>query len=185
MRRFILTAIFLLLSITVIVSVYNREDDTPFPEKLEKAIKFTRMKEYQDKLFGYKIRYPAFFKQTPDSLLDEAGSCRFSYWDNWVQITQTTNIIPNPDSLTIQQGMDSIAKLNHATYKQSGKDYFIISGPLYLEDSRINNYWFHSKYVQHRKIWFVTSLTYPEDCNKAVQRLINEIDHWHVWDNEK
>jgi hypothetical protein len=40
---------------------------------------------------------------------------------------------------------------------------------------------FHAKFVKHRKFWFVQSLTYPEDCEQALQRLLQEIDAWQVW----
>ena len=40
---------------------------------------------------------------------------------------------------------------------------------------------FYAKFVQHRKLWFVQTLAYPEECERAVKRLKEEIDQWKVW----
>ncbi len=183
MRRFFIILISLIIIITVIVFSSAGKDDRSFPKKLEQMINDAPMKEYQDSLFGYVVRYPACFEQTPDSLIKEPGLCRFNYWDNWVQIVQMAFIQPNQKELTVKQGMDSIGVLLHATKKRMGRDCFILSGPLYVDGSNIRGYRFHTKYVRHRKIWFVLQLTYPENCTKAVQRITEEIDQWHVWED--
>ncbi len=183
MRRFFIILISFAVIVTTVMLSFTGKDNRPFPEKLEQMINDAPMKEYQDSLFGYVVRYPACFEQTPDSLIKEPGFCRFSYWDNWVQIVQMAFIQPNQKELSVKQGMDSIGVFLHATKKRMGRDFFILSGPLYVDGSHINGYRFHVKYVQHRKIWFVLQLTYPENCTKAVQRITEEIDQWHVWED--
>lgn len=62
-----------------------------------------------------------------------------------------------------------------------GDDFFILSGALHSDTGMITGRRFRAKFVKHRKFWFVQSLTYPEDCEQALQRLLREIDNWKVW----
>lgn len=180
MRRFTFIFLFVVVAVTFIL-LFREKDVKTLPEKLEQAMEFTNMNTYQDSLWGYTVRYPEFFEQIPDSLIDEVGSCQFRFW-NGVQIVQTVFVSPNQGSLTAKQGMDSLAIVLHATAKRCEGDTFILSGPLYVDNHEIPGHRFHAKYVGHRKLWFVQSLTYPEDCEKAVARLIKQIDNWNVWE---
>jgi len=150
------------------------------PQKLERAMRLTRMMEYQDDDYDYTVCYPSFFEQTEDSLLDK-GCCRFSFWQDSTEIVQTTFVEPNPDMLTIEQGMKKYAGELYATRQEKGKGYFILSGALHNDSSQISGRRFYAKFVQHRKLWFVQTLAYPEDCEQAVQRLIREIHDWKIW----
>ena len=162
------------------VSVHENEDDTPLVQKLERAMRLTRMVEYRDDDYGYTVRYPQFFEQTPDSLLDK-GCCRFSFWQDSTEIVQTVFVENNRDNLMLEQAMMKYASELHATYQRRGEGFFILSGHIHANDGRITNRRYHAKFVQHRKLWLVQSLTYPEDCERAVKRLIKEIDNWEVW----
>ncbi|MCH4100952.1 MAG: hypothetical protein LKF06_10340 [Prevotella sp.] len=183
LHRFFVLFLSSFILLTTVALLPKGGDTRPFTEKLEDRINDASMETYQDSLFGYTVRYPAFFEQTPDSLIDEPGACRFSYWDNWIQIVQMAFIQSNPRQLTVGQGMNNIGRYLHATKESEGKDFFILSGPLYIDGSRINGYRFHAKYVRHRRIWFVLQLTYPGNCSKAVRRIIRQIDEWKVWEN--
>ena len=66
----------------IYVSVHEKENDQSLPQKLEQAIRLTRMKEYHDDDYDYVVRYPSFFEQTADSLM-EKGSSRFCFWQRW------------------------------------------------------------------------------------------------------
>ena len=44
------------------LTVYEKEDDTSLPQKLERAMRLTQMMSYQDDDFDYTIHYPAFFE---------------------------------------------------------------------------------------------------------------------------
>ena len=81
MKRFLFLSMLVFIAIMVWVSVHEKEDDVPLPQKLERAMRLTRMMEYQDDDYEYIIRYPAFFEQTDDSLMD-MGCCRFSFWQD-------------------------------------------------------------------------------------------------------
>ena len=52
---------------------------------------------------------------------------------------------------------------------------------LYSETGQITGRRYYAKFVQHRKLWFVQTLAYPEECERAVKRLKEEIDKWKVW----
>jgi hypothetical protein len=95
---------------------------------------------------------------------------------------QTAFVEPNPDSLTVEQAMQKYASDLHATQQVKGDDYFILSGSLHTDSGQIAGRRYYAKFVKHRKLWFVQSLTYPEDCEQAVSRLRQEIDKWKVWE---
>jgi len=181
MKRFLFLSVIVFIVIMAIVSLYEREDDKTVPQKLERAMRLTRMMEYQDDDFDYTIHYPSFFEQTDDSLLDK-GCCRFSFWQDSTEIVQTAFVEPNPDSLTVEQAMQKYASDLHATQQIKGDDYFILAGSLHTDSGQIAGRRYYAKFVQHRKLWFVQSLTYPEDCEQAVSRLRQEIDKWKVWE---
>lgn len=180
MRKFLFLFVIAFIIVMIFVSLYEKDDDVPLPQKLERAMRLTRMMEYQDDDYEYIIRYPAFFEQTDDSLMDK-GCCRFSFWQDSTEITQTAFVEQNPDSLTLDQAMAKYASDLHATQQQKGNDFFILSGHIHTDDGQITSRRYHAKFVQHRKLWFVQTLAYPEDCKHAVQRLIHEIDAWQVW----
>ena len=180
MKRFLFLSMLVFMIIMIWVSVHDKEDNLTVPQKLERAIKLARMKDYHDDDYDYKVRYPSFFEHTEDSLMDK-GCCRFSFWQDSTEIVQTTFVVPNPDMLSIEQGMKKYVDELYASYQEKGIDYFILSGTLHTDSGMIDGRRFYTKFVQHRKLWFVQSLTYPEDCTHAVQRLIQEINDWKVW----
>lgn len=180
-RRFTVLAILLAVCVTSYMVWRGNEDHREFPEKLEEAIRLCRMRTYHDPNYDYEVRYPSFFEQLPDSLIDEPGCSQFRYWDNWVQIELTTRVVPNEDSLSTQEGMKRFAQLHHAKEQVMHDDSFMLSGPLYVNGSEIPNYRYHSKYVRHRRFWFVQMLVYPINCERAVRRLIQQVDDWRVW----
>ena len=180
MKRFLFLSMLVFIAVMIYVSVHEKEDNTPLPQKLEKTMRLTKMKKYHDDDYDYVVRYPAFFEQTPDSILDK-GSSRFSFWQDSTEVVQNTFVEPNADSLTIEQAMARYASELHATRQQKGDDYFILSGPLHTNSGAISGRCFYAKFVKHRKLWFVQTLTYPENCEQAVKRLKEEIDKWKIW----
>lgn len=180
MKRFLFLSMLIFIVVMIWVSVYEKEDDMTVPQKLERAMRLTRMMEYQDDDYDYTVRFPSFFEQTEDSLLDR-GCCRFSFWQDSTEIVQTAFVESNPDGLSIEQGMKKYARELYATRQEKGKDYFILSGTLHLDNGLISGRRFYAKFVQHRKLWFVQTLAYPEDCEQAVQRLTRDIHDWKVW----
>ena len=48
MKRFLFLSMLVFIAIMVWVSVHEKEDDVPLPQKLERAMRLTRMMEYQD-----------------------------------------------------------------------------------------------------------------------------------------
>ena len=168
------------MAVMIYVSVHENEDDMSLPQKVERAMRLTRMKEYHNKDYDYVVRYPSFFEQTDDSLM-EKGTCRFSFWQDSTEIVQTVFVEPNPDSLSIEHGIEKYASDLHASLQEKGDDYFILSGALRTDNGQISGRRFYAKFDKHRKLWFVQTLAYPEACEQAVQRLIKEINNWEVW----
>ena len=121
----------------IYVSVHEKENDQSLPQKLEQAIRLTLM---------------------------EKGSSRFCFWQDSTEIVQTTFVEQNTDSLTLEQAMAKYASDLHATQQQKGDGCFILSGHLYTETGQMTGRRFYAKFVQHRKLWFVQTLAYPEEC---------------------
>lgn len=184
MRRFLVLFILALVAGSLFITQKKEEDDTPLPEKLEKAMRNTQMNTYRDPFYGYVVHYPSFFEQVSNSQVKEKGYCQFRFW-NVEQIVQTAFVLPNLDSLTVAQGMARFARELHATYQREEGDCFILSGPLHLENREVAGHRFYAKCVQCQKLWFVQCLTYPENCAQAVIRLIREIERWKVWEKKK
>lgn len=182
MKRFLFLSMLVFMAVMIWLTVYEKGDDMPLPQKLERAMRLTQMMSYSDDDFDYTIRYPAFFEQTDDSLMDK-GSCRFSFWIDSTEIVQTAFVERNPDCLTLEQAMAKYASDLHATQQQKGDGYFILSGHIHDDNGRITSRRYYAKFVQHRKLWFVQTLAYPEDCETAVQRLLKEIYEWQVWED--
>ena len=180
MKRFLFLSMLIFIAVMIYVSVHEKVDHSPLPHKLEQAMRLTRMKEYHDDDYDYVVRYPSFFEQTADSLM-EKGSSRFCFWQDSTEIVQTIFVEQNADSLTLEQAMAKYASDLHATQQQKGDGCFILSGHLYTETGQMTGRRFYAKFVQHRKLWFVQTLAYPEECERAVKLLKEEIDKWKVW----
>ena len=180
MKRFLFLSMFVFIVVMIWVSEHENDDDMTVPQKLERAMRLTRMYEYQDDDYDYIVRYPSFFEQTEDSLL-EKGSCRFSFWLDSTEVVQTAFVESNPEMLSVEQGIIKYSDALHATLQEKGRDYFILSGSLHTDSGQLSGRRFYAKFVKHRKLWFVQTLAYPEDCEQAIQRLIHEINDWKVW----
>lgn len=180
MRWFMILSSFLIGIVSFFIS-YNKKEDVSLPDKLEQMMCRTKMNVHCNPFYGYQIHYPAFFNQVPDSLIHETGSCQF-YFGNMLKIAQTAFVVTNLEGLTVQQGMEHFAMEQHAAEWHCGSDYFLLSGPLYINSRQVEGYRFYAKYVQRQRLWFVQSLSYPASCTRAVSRLIEQIDNWQVWE---
>ncbi len=166
--------------LSLIVYHFSKLNEDTVPETFGKMVNRSIMKVYHDPTLHYFVRYPSFFEQVPDSLINDFGCSKFRFC-NVVNIEITTYILNNVDGLSAQQGMDSIGRHRHATDKWFAKDSFIISGPLYWENGTVSGHYYHAKYVRHQRAWFVQELTYPQEYEQAVSRLVKQIDQWNVW----
>ena len=180
MKRFLFISMAIFMGLTAYMSSFHRVVNLSWPQKFERAMALTPMGEYHDDDYDYTIRYPAFFQRSDDTLMDK-GTCRFSFWRDNIEVVQTAFVEHNPHQLTPQQAVKKYADDLHATHQRVGDDFFILSGSLHSDTGQITGRRFYAKFVQHRKFWFVQSLTYPEECEHALQRLFIEIDKWRVW----
>lgn len=183
MRRFIILSSFFIGIVSFFIS-YNKKEDASLPDKLEQMMCRTKMNVHCDPFYGYLVYYPAFFDEVPDSLINETGCCQF-HFGSLLKIALTVFVVTNLEGFTVQQGMEHFAMELHATEGRCGNDYFILSGPLYINHRLVEGYRFYAKYVQRQKLWFVQLLAYPESCVQAMTRLIGEIDRWRVWEKER
>ena len=153
-------------------------------EKFAYKLSCANMYEYKDPDYDFTIRYPGFFSEQPDSLDEYTGYVRFSFADLWVNVV-LEGYVMNNQGQNVQAAADSLGQVLHATYMKQGKDNFILSGPLYENDSYLKGYSFYSKYVLNSKLWFVYSMVYPDDYRDILGRLFHEIDEWQIWERPR
>lgn len=180
MKRFIFLTIGIYMGLMIYLSNFHRVVNLTWPQKIERAIALSPMAEYRNAEYGYTVRYPAFFQRDDDTLLD-IGTSRFSFWRDDIEIVLTAFLEHNPDMLSTEQAVKKYTEDLHATHQRVGNDFFILSGTLHSDTGQITGRRFYAKFVKHRKFWFVQSLTYPEECEHALHRLLREIDNWRVW----
>ena len=180
MKRFLFITFLGYVGVMVYMSNCAGCVDRPLAEKLERAILQTRLLTYHDDDYDYTIKYPMFFEPSDDSLM-EKGCCRFSFWQDNIEIVQSAFVLSNTDSLSVDQAAIKYAAELHAAHQRKGNNFFILSGSLHSDTGLITGRRFYAKFVRHRKLWFVQNLTYPEDCEHSLSRLLKEIDAWQVW----
>ena len=180
MKKFLFLAFGAFVVLMVYMSNCAGCVDRPLVEKLERAMLQTRLVAYHDDDYDYTIKYPMFFEPSDDSLM-EKGCCRFSFWQDNIEIVQSAFVLSNADSLSVDQAASKYAAELHATHQRKGNNFFILSGSLHSDTGQITRRRFYAKFVRHRKLWFVQNLTYPEDCERSLSRLLKEIDAWQVW----
>lgn len=149
-------------------------------EVFERELSYANMYEYKNVDYDYVVRIPSFFIAQPDSLQDEKGRMRFEYGDQWITIVIESSVISN-NGQSLQSGVDSLAKMYHATNRILGNDYFILSGPQYENDSPIDGYSYYLKVMTNHKLWFVYTMVYPDDYKDVLGRIFKEIDDWQIW----
>lgn len=187
--------IFLFITIIIVTASVNWIDCCaevkPHKEVFASHLAHAEMYEYKDKDYDYVVRVPSFFNAQPDSLQEEKGRMRFEYGDLWITIVIESHVMRSPLSLDpsktsdgqlLYAGMDSLARIQKATERKLGSDYFVLSGPQYESGCRIDGYSYYTKVVAHQRLWFVYTMVYPDDYKDVLARLFKEIDDWQLWD---
>lgn len=144
------------------------------------------MYEYKDENFGYTIRYPSFFSdgRIEDSEANDEDRARFVYYEEGATVVIEGYAIRN-NGMSLKEGMDSLGETLHATNRRLGNNSFTLSGPQYEEGRPISGYSYYSKFVAHRKLWFVYTMVFPDTYRPALSRMFKEIDGWQVWEKPK
>lgn len=153
-------------------------------EVFGRELTYADMYEYKDADYDYVVRVPSFFTAQPDSLQDEKGRMRFEYGDQWITVVIESHVMHN-NGQSLKDGMDSLAQVLYATDRRLGSDYFILSGPQYENDSRIDDYSYYSRLVSRGKLWFVYTMVYPDRYHNHLGRLFKEIDDWQVFEDQR
>jgi len=181
MRKAIFIFIAVILVAVSIDWIHSCADLKSHKEVFSRHLTYAEMYEYKDKDYDYVVRVPSFFNAQPDSLQKEKGRMRFDYADQWITLVIESHVI-NPDGMSLQAGMDSLAQMLNATEHRLGSDYFILSGPQCENGCRIDGYSYYTKIMANHKLWFVYTMIYPDDYKDILTRLFKEIDSWKVWE---
>lgn len=193
MKKIFIVAIIVIVAFNLYCHITHEGDQrTPYYE-FKSRIDMAPMKEYQDPDFGYSISYPCFFQKEDTSLNDYLGYARFSYsndanivLESYVTMNRSGNLEACADSLARKLHADktiqtSKNKLDENKSPRENKDSaFILSGPVYENDVRIEGYSHYDKFIKSGKMLFVFSLTYPDSYKPAMPRLFKLIEDWKV-----
>ena len=155
-------------------------------ERFAHRLTLADMYEYKDEDFGYTIRYPSFFSDgsIEDSEANDEGCARFVHYEEGATVVIEGYAIRN-NGMSPKKGMDSLGEALHATNRRLGNNSFTLSGPQYEEGRPISGYSYYSKFVAHRKLWFVYTMVFPDTYRPALSRMFKEIDGWQVWEKPK
>ena len=181
-------AIFLFIAIVIVTAsidwIRSCSGLKSHKEVFGRELTYADMYEYKDADYDYVVRVPSFFTAQPDSLQDEKGRMRFEYGDQWITVVIESHVMHN-NGQSLKDGMDSLAQVLKATDSKLGSDYFILSGPQYENDSRIDDYSYYSRFVCRGKLWFVYTMVYPDRYHDHLGRLFKEIDDWQVYEDQR
>ena len=184
MRKAIFIFIAIILMAASIDWIHSCAELKSHKEVFGRYLTYADMYEYKDKDYDYVVRVPSFFTAQPDSLQEEKGRIRFEYGDQWITVVIESYVMHN-NGQSLKDGMDSLAQVLHATDCKLGSDYFILSGPQYENDSRIDDYSYYSRLVSRGKLWFVYTMVYPDRYHDHLGRLFKEIDDWQVFEDQR
>ena len=179
-----------LLFIAALVIMANIDFIWPFTSErkdgdvFEQGLNTAEMQIYQDPDLGFMVRYPSFFAIQPDSLDEYKGYVRISYDNERINVVLVCYVLHN-NGQSLKSGMDSLAQVLNATDRKLGSDYFILSGPQYENNSRIDDYSYYSRFVSRGKLWFVYTMVYPNRYRDHLSRLFKEIDEWQVFEDQR
>lgn len=178
MKKIFIIAIVIIMAVNFYCNVtYKGDQITPY-YKFKDRIGMAPMKEYHDPTFGYTIKYPCFFQQEDTSSSDYQGYARFSYTDKANVVLES--YVTRNHSSNLQTCADSLAMKLHADKTVRKDSAFILSGPVYENDVRIDGYSHYDKFIKSGKMLFVYSLTYPDSYKPALERLFRQIEDWRV-----
>ena len=82
--------------------------------------------------------------------------------------------------MSLQKGMDSLAKMLNATEHRLGSDYFILSDPHSENGCRIYGNSYYTKIMANHKLWFVYTMIYPYEYKDVLVRRFKKIEDWQI-----
>ena len=193
MKKFFIIAALLIVACNLYYRItYKGDIRTPYYE-FKTRIGTAPLKTYRDTDFGYTVSYPCIFRQEDNQGDEYLGHARFVYSDSANIILEsyvTPNYSPNlqacADSLAEKLHCDRImiskkkASKSSSTQSPHQDSAFLLSGPVYENDVRVDGYSHYDKFIKSGKMLFVYSLTYPDSYKPAMPRLFHLIENWKV-----
>ena len=153
MKKFFIFAALLIIVCNIYYHLtYKGDIRTPYYE-FKTRIGTAPLKTYRDTNFGYTISYPCMFQQEDKQGEEYLGHARFVYSDS-ANIILESYVTPNYSS-NLQACADSLAEKLHSTPTMLTKKQdsaFLLSGPVYENDVRVDGYSHHDKFIKSGKI---------------------------------
>ncbi len=179
MKKIFIVATIVVVALNLYYLITHDEDRrTPYSE-FKTRIEMAPMREYHDPDFGYTVSYPCFFRKEDTSLNDYQGYARFSFTahanvvlESYVTMNRSHDLASCADSLA--------HRLHSDRTMLPQENAFLLSGPVYENDVRIEGYSHYEKFIKSGRLLFVYSLTYPDAYKPAMPRLFRLIEGWRV-----
>jgi len=144
----------LLFIIACCVAMFLLQPDQREPqERFKEGMNFEQFSVYTDSIFDYQFEYPSFLRQEQVDGYG-CGHVRFGYHDG-VNIVMECKVVP-----------ESVYTFRRGDLIRRGL----------LDD--MPDYAYASHYIRRDKRWYVLTLYYPSDYQKAVARILYKVEKW-------
>lgn len=180
MRKLFIIAAALVIAANLYYRVtYKGDMRTPF-YVFKNQIEVAELADYRDSEFGYSICYPDIFEH--DDYCQRGA--RFVYYGEKDIVLET--YVARAPSSSLKACADSLAKESRSAVAMIASDRkgqysaFTLSGPVYENGVRLEDYSHYGKYIKSGKTLFVYSCTYPDSYKPAMTRIFRLIDNWQV-----
>ena len=142
-------------------------------EEMKRYLDITEMRTYIDKKYNVKLFYPAFF-----DVVDTCGtgSASFNYkLDYSSEVSLKLAVDSNILNRDIEKALDYIIDQSDSSTicLDRGNDYYIVKGNSFLGKS------FYRKSFLVNNNWIGYTLSYDEDCEEEIARLITLLKNWN------
>lgn len=142
-------------------------------EEMKRYLDITEMRTYIDKKYNVKLFYPAFF-----DVVDTCGtgSASFNYkLDYSSEVSLKLAVDSNILNRDIEKALDYIIDQSDSSTicLDRGNDYYIVKGNSFLGKS------FCRKSFLVNNNWIGYTLSYDEDCEEEIARLITLLKNWN------
>lgn len=148
---------FILLFIIACCAVmFSIEADQREPqERFKEGMNFGKFSVYTDSDFGYQFEYPSFLRREYVEGYG-CGHVQFGF-HNGVNIVMECKVVP-----------ESVYTYRREDFMQRGR----------LAD--MPDYAYAAHYIRKQKRWYVLTLYYPVDYQKAMRRILYKVETWRA-----
>ncbi|NPD92405.1 hypothetical protein [Xylanibacter muris] len=177
MRIFVILGFIAILAASGMTIVWENKPMPPYHEIMSEVINRAPITAYHNKFYGFKAQYPKCFIMQETGYDSTHAKFEYSLYENIAiefSVFKNTMDDMSPDKWPV------FAERKDTTVTKVGNDAFIVEGLLYCDGTPYPDHSRYAKYIRNGKLWFVYSVTYPNECHKAAERIRGLISQWHL-----